>query len=160
MSPFAPRKHGNRMIDQAQKAKQLVKEHLQALHISSELTLWFRRARQPQVEKVTPEGIIAALHREGINPVLMGTHGLVGYRSESRATQDVDVLVTKKDVRKAVRVLEQEYPYLEVRENSAVARLVDPVTQKVLIDVMKPTSRLMSLVFRHAIKIGKTHRVP
>ena len=138
----------------------LVKEHLQALHTSSELTLWFRRAREPQVEKVTPEGIIEALHREGINPVLMGTHGLVGYRSESRATQDVDLLVTKKDVRKVVRILEREYPYLEVHDGSVVARFVDPVSQKVVIDVMKPSSQLMKMVFRHTVKIGKTHRIP
>jgi hypothetical protein len=148
------------MIDQARKAKELVKEHLQALHISSELTQWFRRARQPQVEKVTPEGIIAALHREGINPVLMGTHGLVVYRSESRATQDVDLLVTKKDVRKDVRILEREYPYLEIHDSSVVTRLVDPVSQKVVIDVIKPASRAMQTVFRHTVKIGDTHRIP
>jgi len=148
------------MIDQTRKAKELVKEHLQALHISSELTLWFRRARQPQVEKVTPEGIIAALHREGINPVLMGTHGLVVYRSESRATQDVDLLVVKKDVRKAVRVLEREYPYLEIHDSAVVTRMVDPVSQKVVIDVIKPESRAMQMVFRHTLKIGDTHRIP
>jgi hypothetical protein len=148
------------MIQQARKTKDLVREHLQALHISSELTQWFRRVRQPQVEKVTPEGIIAALHREGINPVLMGTHGLVGYRSESRATQDVDLLVIKKDVRKAVRILEREYPYLEIHDSSAVTRMVDPVSQKVVIDVLKPVSRAMQTVFRHTVKIGDTHRIP
>ncbi len=148
------------MIRPARLTKDFVREHLQALHTSSELTQWFRRVRQPQMEKVTPEGIIAALNREGIIPVLMGTHGLVVYRSESRATQDVDLLVTKRDVRKAVRVLEREYPYLEVHDSAAVARMVDPVSQKVFIDVMKPASRAMQLVFRHAIKIGRTHRIP
>ncbi len=135
-------------------------EHLQALHTSSELTRWFRRVREPGVEKVTPEGIIAALNRAGINPVLMGTHGLVGYRSEPRATQDVDLLVTKKDVRKAVAALEREYPYLEVLDSSAVTRMLDPVSQKVVIDVIKPASQAMRMVFRHAVKIGKTHRIP
>src|SRR5262245_13677356 len=101
------------MIRAARTTNDPVRAHLEALHTSSELTLWFRRQREPHVEKVTPEGVIAALHRAGVNPVLMGTHGLSGYRSEARATQDVDVLVTKKDVRKAVWVLEQEYPYLE-----------------------------------------------
>jgi hypothetical protein len=148
------------MVRQAQPTKDLVREHLQALHTSSELTTWFRRVREPQVEKVTPEGIIAALNRAGINPVLMGTHGLVAYRSEPRATQDVDLLVTKKDVRKAVAVLEQEYPYLEVLDTSIVARMRDPVSQKVVIDVIKPASEAMKLVFRHTVKIGKTHRIP
>lgn len=148
------------MVRQARTSKDLVKEHLQALHTSSELTRWFRRVREPNVEKVTPEGIIAALNRAGINPVLMGTHGLVAYRSEPRATQDVDLLVTKKDVRKAVAVLEREYPYLEVRDTAIVTRMRDPVSQKVVIDVIKPASQAMKLVFRHVVKIGKTHRIP
>jgi hypothetical protein len=112
------------------------------------------------VLKVTPERVLAALHEVGINAVLMGTHGLNGYREQARATQDVNVLVTKKEVRKAVRVLEQRFPYLEVIENAAVARLTDPVIQKALIDVMKPSSRLMQLVFRYTVPIGNTHRNP
>jgi hypothetical protein len=124
------------------------------------LTQWFRRVREPWVEKVTPEGIIAALNRVGINPVLMGTHGLVAYRSEPRATQDVDLLVTKKDVRKAVATLEREYPYLELLDTAIVTRMRDPVSQKVVIDVIKPASQAMKLVFRHTVKIGRTHRIP
>ncbi len=112
------------------------------------------------MEQVTPEGVIAALNRAKIIPVLMGMHGLAGYRSEARATQDVDVLVTKKDLRKAVRVLEEEYPYLEVYEGPAVVRLVNPASQKPIIDLMKPSSEMMRLVFRHTIRIGKTHRIP
>src|SRR5262249_39575747 len=114
----------------------------------------------PHVEKVTVEAIIAALNRAGIVPVLMGTHALVVYRSESRATQDVDVLVTKKDVHKAVRVLQRKYPYLEVNDGSAVTRMLDPVSQKVVIDVIKPSSEAMKSVFRHTVKIGRTHRIP
>ena len=148
------------MVRQARASKDWVKEHLQALRTSSELTQWFRRVREPQVEKVTPEGVIAALNRVGINPVLMGTHGLVGYRSEPRATQDVDLLVTKKDVRKAVAALEQEYPYLELLDTAIVTRMRDPVSQKVVIDVIKPASQAMKLVFRHVVKIGRTHRIP
>lgn len=93
------------------------------------------------MEQVTPKGVIAALNRAKINPVLMGTPGLVGYRSEPRATQHADVLVTKKDVRKEVRVLEEEFPYLEVYDDSAVVRFVNLANGKVYIDVMKPTRR-------------------
>src|ERR1700680_1321779 len=123
---------------QGQAATSFVREHLQALHIGSEVTRWFRKERQPQVLNVTPENVIATLHAAGINPVLMGTHGINVYRDEARATQDVDVLVTKREVRKAIRVLEEAFPYLEIVENSAVARFVDPVSQKVVLDVMKP----------------------
>ncbi len=148
------------MVRQPRISKDWLKEHLQALEISSELTKWFRRVREPNMLRVTPEGTIAALNRAGINPVLMGTHGLIAYRSESRATQDVDVLVTKKDVRKAVAALEEEYPYLEIVDTAVVTRFRDAVSQKIVIDVMKPTSETMKLVFRHVVKIGKTHRIP
>jgi hypothetical protein len=137
-----------------------VREHLQALHIGSEVTRWFRKGREPQVLKVTPERVIEVLHGIGINAVLMGTHGINVYRDEARATQDVDVLVTKREVGKAIRALEAEFPYLEVVQNSAVARFVDPVTQKVVLDVMKPSSQAMQMVFRHTVAIKDTHRIP
>jgi hypothetical protein len=140
--------------------KNLVREHLQALHIGSEVTRWFRMERQPQVLNVSPENVIAALNAAGINPVLMGTHGINGYRDEARASQDVDVLVTKREVRKAVRVLEEAFPTLKVHENSAVARFVDPVSQTVVLDVMKPSSQAMQLVFRNTVAIGERYRIP
>lgn len=148
------------MVRRAPAKADLVKAHLDALQVSSELTQRFRRIRESHVEKVTVEGIIAALHRKGINPVLMGAHGLVVYRSETRSTQDTDLLVTKRDLRKTVNVLEEVYPYLEVRDLSGVTEFVDPVSQKALIDVIKPVSQLMRLVFRHTVRIGKTHRIP
>jgi hypothetical protein len=152
--------NGGVMLTQTRRTLDPVREHLEAVRTSSELTRWFRREREPSMEQVTPKGVIAALNRAKIIPVLMGMHGLAGYRSEARATQDVDVLVTKKDVRKAVRVLEEEFPYLEVYDGPAVVRLVNPASGKAMIDVMKPTSEVMRLVFRHTIRIGKTHRIP
>ena len=84
-----------------QRSAGLVRDHMQALHISSEVTSWFRQERQPQVLHVTPERVLATLRRAGVNCVVMGTHAVNTYRDEARATQDVDVLVTKKDVRKS-----------------------------------------------------------
>jgi hypothetical protein len=142
------------------KFEDFARDHLEAMHIGSEVTRWFRKEREPHVLKVTPENVVAALHKAGINAVLMGTHGLNGYRAQPRATQHVDVLVTKKDVRKAIRVLDAAFPHMEIHENAAVARFLDPVTQKVVLDVMKPSSRFMHLVFRHTVPIGETHRIP
>jgi hypothetical protein len=147
------------MIRQAETAER-ERLHLQAMHIGSTVTRWFRKDREPNVLAVTPERVLAALHDAGINCVLMGAHGINGYRDEARASQDVDVLVTKRDVRKAIRVLDETFPYLEIIENAVVARFVNPVTQKVVIDVMKPSSRAIQLVFRHTIPIGDTHRIP
>jgi hypothetical protein len=134
--------------------------HLEAMYTGSKVTRWFRKDREPNVLDVTPENVIAALHEAGIYCVLMGTHGINGYRDQARATDDVDVLVTKREVRKAIRVLGRTFPYLDIVENSAVARFVNLATLKVAIDVMKPSSEAMRVVFRHTIPIGKTHRIP
>ncbi len=147
-------------MTQASAATELVREHLLAMRIGSEVTRWFRKDRAPHVLDVTPERVIAVLHGVGIKPVLMGTHGINVYRDEARATQDVDVLVTKKNVRRAIRALEAAFPYLEILENSAVARFLDPVTQKVVLDVIKPSSQAMQVVFRNTIAIADTHRIP
>lgn len=146
--------------DLARRPKRPVRDHLEALHTSSKLTGWFRKDREPEVLKVTPKNVIAALNRAGIRPVLMGTYGIGGYRSEARATEDVDVLVRKREVRKAIRALEQEFPYLEIVENSAVARFRNAATQKIVLDVMKPSSQAMQSVFRNTLKVGKTHLIP
>src|SRR5262249_9409519 len=85
---------------------EVARAHLEAMYTGSKVTRWFRKDREPNVLEVTPENVIAALHEAGIKPVLMGTHGINGYRDQARATDDVDVLVTKRDVRKAIRVLD------------------------------------------------------
>ncbi len=144
----------------ARRPKDAVRDHLEALRISTMVTRWFREQRERNVLKVTAENVIAALNRAGIRPVLMGTHGLGGYRSEARATQDVDVLVANRDVRKAVRVLEKAFPYLEVVDLPEVARFVNPVNQKVVLDVMKPNQEAIQVVFRNTIRVGTTHRIP
>lgn len=155
--PWGEKAYAERL---ARRPKDAVRDHREALEISTMITGWFRQEREPQVLKVTPEQVITALNAAGIKPVLMGTYGINGYRDEARATQDVDVLVTKKDARKAVRVLEESFPYLEVIENAAVARFLDPVSQKVVLDVMKPASRAMQGVFRNTLSIGRSHRIP
>jgi hypothetical protein len=144
----------------ARRPKHPVRDHLEALRTSTKLTKWFRENREPEVLKVTPKNVIAALNRAGIRPVLMGTYGIGGYRSEARATEDVDVLVSKREVRKAVRVLEEEFPYLEVVDTSVVARFRNEATMKVVLDVMKPTSQAIQAVFRSTLPVGKTHRIP
>jgi hypothetical protein len=135
------------MIRQATVPADSIRQHLEALHTSSELTLNFRRAHQREAAMVTPEAVIAALHEAGVRCVLMGTHGLGGWRSEPRATQDVDVLVTKKEVRKAVGALAKAFPELTINDTPVVARFIDPATNKAIIDVMKPTQRVYQIVF-------------
>jgi hypothetical protein len=137
-----------------------VRSHLQALEISTWLTEYFRQEHEPMATEVAPRRVIEVLNEAGVRPVLMGTHGLVGWRSESRATQDVDILVRKKDIRKAVRALQAAYPQLTITDFPVVTRFTDPETQKVVLDVMKPTQPIFRIVFRHTIPVGDTHEIP
>jgi hypothetical protein len=138
----------------------MLERHLEALRTSSRLTGIFRRMYEPMAARVKPEKVIAVLHEAGVNCVLMGTHGIGGYRSEPRATQDVDVLVSKRDLPRTLRALRASYPNLVIMDNPVVARFVDPKTGKPAIDVMKPTQPVYQLAFRHTVPIGDTHRIP
>jgi hypothetical protein len=149
------------MIQQAHgHLESTVRLHLQALEISSRLTAYFRRKHQPMAAQITPERVIEVLNEAGVKPVLMGTHGLGGWRSEPRATQDVDVLVRKKEIRKAVRALQAGFPELTIADFPVVTRFTDPVTKLVVLDVMKPTQEVFRIVFRHTIPVGDTHEIP
>ncbi len=148
------------LAELARRPKHPVRDHVEALRESSKLTRWFRKDREPEVLEVTPENVIAALNRAGIRPVLLGAYGINGYRSEARSTGDVDVLVNKRQVRKAIRVLADEYPDLKIEDHSVVARFRNPVTDMIVLDVMKPTSQTVQAVFRNSVRIGETHRIP
>jgi hypothetical protein len=137
-----------------------VQQHLEALHTASRLTSDFRQKHNPMATDVTPEAVIKALHGAGVRCVLLGTHGLNVYRDQPRATQDVDVLVRKKDIHKAIRVLKEAFPDLTVNDTPVVARFAEPATGQVALDVMKPTQKVYQMVFRHAVPIGATHAIP
>jgi hypothetical protein len=134
--------------------------HLEGLRVSSWLTSHFRRNHQPMAVDVKVEDVIARLHEAGVRCVLMGTYALNTWRDQARATQDVDVLVTRKDLPRAVRVLREAYPGLTVQDFPVVTRFMDPATDKPAIDVMKPTQPVFQMVFRHTVPIGETHRIP
>jgi hypothetical protein len=72
----------------------------------------------------------------------------------------VDVLVSRREVRKAVRALEDAFPYPEVVDLPPVVRFVNLVSQKVVLDVMKPNQAAVHVAFRNTIKVAETHRIP
>ncbi len=137
-----------------------VGRHLEALGTSSELTCYFRRMYQPMAAQIRPEAVIEILHEANVRCVLMGTYGISGWRSEPRATQDVDVLVPRRALRKAVQALMDAFPQLTVSSTPAVIRFLDPVTKQVVIDVMVPAEPLYRVAFRYAIPVGTSHRIP
>jgi hypothetical protein len=111
---------------------------------------------------ISPQQVIAALNRERIPFVLVGAYGLAGWMNP-RATVDVDVVVALKQVKKAVRVLTDEFPKLDPEDVEVVVRLRDRETKEVAIDVIKPVQQPYREIFKHTVKITakrQTYRVP
>lgn len=134
--------------------------HRWALEVSDRLRQSYCRMHRPLAHMIDAAEIIEVLNRVGVRPVLMGTHALNTWRSEPRATQDVDILVRKKDVRKAVKALREAYPDLQPEDFTVVTRFIDPSSKKSVIDVMKPTQEVFSIVFRNTVPVGETHDLP
>src|SRR6266849_5369072 len=131
--------------------------HKVALGKSSQLTAIFRRMYKPQAPMVTPEAVIRVLNRARVKFVLMGTHGIGGWRGEPRATQDVDVLIQKSHHAKAVKVIQKEFADLLIVDLPVVTRFLDPLDKKPVIDLMKPKEDLYKEALRHPVAVGKTH---
>ena len=117
-----------------------------------------------QMEKaIPPLDVIRVLDSARISFVLVGAYGLAGWRKESRATEDVDVVVSAKQVKKAVKVLCEAFPYLEPVDLPVVVRLRDRETQDIAIDVMKPLQQPYRDVFKHTHTVhsgDQKYRVP
>lgn len=135
-------------------------DHEESLRTSSKLVRWFREMYEPRAMNIEPKDVIRILNRIKVKFILMGAHGISGWLPEPRATQDVDVLVLKSHHAKAVSAVAKSYPNLVVLHLPAVTRFLDPVTQKPVVDLMKPEEELYADAFRYTVSVGKTHRVP
>lgn len=140
-------------------------DHMRALQVSSMLRARCFRLRQAirPGESIVYEvqEVIRLLNEGKVRFVLMGTHAIVGWRSESRATNDVDLLIAKRDHAKAVRIISRAYPRLKLVDvPEVVTRFVEPTIKDAVIDLMKPGSELYRAVFRYAHKVGRSHRIP
>jgi hypothetical protein len=137
-----------------------ISRHVKALETSSYLTDLFRQMYRPMAGKVTPKKVVKVLKDAGVVGLLMGTHGVGAWRSEPRATQDVDILVKKRDHSKAVRAIHEAFPRLAVKDAAVVTRFLDPESGVSLIDLMRPADELFKVAFRFSIPVGDSHRVP
>ena len=117
-----------------------------------------------QMPKVIPPiEVIRVLNKAKIRFVLVGAYGLVGWRKESRATEDVDVLVGVRHLKKAVEVLLKAFPDLEPVDLPAVVRLRERDTEDVLIDVMKPLQQPYCEALKNTVMVdseGEKYRIP
>jgi hypothetical protein len=130
--------------------------HAESLRITTDLSALYVK------NIVTPLQVIAVLNREKVSFVLVGAHGVGGWMGDPRATQDVDVVVAERQIKKATRSLLAEFPHLDARDEEVVVRLQDRETEIVLIDLLKPRS-LYRATFKHTqavVNAGQTYRIP
>jgi len=107
--------------------------------------------------------VIRVLNDAQVNFVLVGAHGLAGWRRKPRATEDVDVVVAAKQLKKAAKALVAAFPNLEAVDLPVVIRLRDKESHDVAIDVMKPLQQPHREIFKHTHRVqsaGLTFRVP
>jgi hypothetical protein len=143
--------------------------HAYAIRKSTWLTSEFRRQHREGAMDITPQDVIDALVTGGVKDwVLMGLHGYVGYMSEPRATQDVDVMVGYTSRTRAKKAILARWPGLVVRELSQVMRFADAADvddqgkPKQVIDLMHPWSPFQELILKEYVIVdAKTrHRLP
>jgi hypothetical protein len=126
--------------------------HLQNLAISTALSRHYVK------HFIAPEAVIDVLNAAGVRFMLAGAHAIGGWMNEARTTQDVDVLVSARHVRKAMRAIRAAYPWLEMRDTPVVARFADPRTGTIVLDLMKPNQPLFRDAMRHVRQIETRKR--
>lgn len=87
---------------------------------------------------ITPIEVVRALNRAKVRFTLVGAHALGGWTHRPRTTDDVDVVVAARHVKRAVGGLIAAYPQLVAAELPIVVRLRDGENGPTLVDVMKP----------------------
>jgi hypothetical protein len=88
---------------------------------------------------------------------------LAGWRDTARATEDADLVVMAKHVKKATKLLVTTYSHLDAEDHEVVVRLRDRETKKVAIHLMKTNQPLYGAAFQHAVSTtikGQTCLIP
>jgi hypothetical protein len=112
---------------------------------------------------IAPAEVISVLTSAGVNFMLVGFYGLVGWTKTARATEDVDVIVALRHVKKATGALLDAFPHLEAHDLGVVVRLRDRESGDIAIDVMKPNQQLFRVAFKNSQLIhsgGQSYRIP
>jgi hypothetical protein len=129
--------------------------HARGMRISVTLTSDYRQTHRQGAMDIKPQDVIDVLTAAGVKKwVLMGLHGYVGYLPQPRATQDVDVLISPSDRKRAVKAVREAWPTLVVQELEPVVRFKDPHDcfadgqPKPVIDLMLTWSRLNEAILR------------
>ena len=143
--------------------------HASGLATSISIVRNYRKDHRRRSQNVEPQQVIDVLNGAGIRRwVLMGLYGYVGYLSQPRATQDVDILVAAEELERVIAAIESRWPQLQMERLPIVVRFRDPgeiaITgeMKQVIDIMLPSNEcyLAILAQYHRIDELTGHRIP
>jgi hypothetical protein len=107
---------------------------------------------------ISPLDVIRVLNAAKVSFVLVGAHGVAGWMKKPRATQDVDVVVAERHLKKAIKALTAAFPQLEAEDTEVVIRLRDRDTAEVAIDLIKPRE-LYRQTFHHTRTVSEGEQV-
>jgi hypothetical protein len=143
--------------------------HAKGVSISTSITSNYRELHRRDSMDVQPGQVARVLIEAEIEPwVLMGLHGYVGYMSDPRATQDVDVMVSYEVKDRAREAIEKRWPQLQARELEMVIRFHDPGEtdgegkSKPVLDLMLPWSPFQKMILTDHIMVDEEtgHHLP
>lgn len=113
---------------------------------------------QQVMNSIPVEDVIRVLNLLKLRYVLVGAHGISGWRQLPRATADVDVVVMARHHKKAVRAFLEAFTKLEEDDQEVVTRLRDLETKDVKIDVMKTNQPLYKAIFDNSTIVKVQHQ--
>lgn len=135
-------------------------DHWRAIRTSSMLTRLFRRQFQKSLLSATPERVLKLLALHRIRCVLIGIVGTSGWRSQPRASGDVDVLVAQRSFKRATHVLKQAFPRLRQGGHEGRATLLFGRDRSEVIDIWTPYTPLLREVFTTSVVVRENVRIP
>ncbi|MFO0969021.1 MAG: hypothetical protein U0793_26000 [Gemmataceae bacterium] len=136
-------------------------DHWRAIRTSGWLTGLFRRQFEKKTLNATPERILNVLKSSRIRCVLIGVVGMAGWRSQPRASGDVDILVARSNFSKAVSRLRGEFRLLRVTRDKGKATFDwrGRFGWDSIIDVFKPSDRLLREAYSDPIVLPNGVRI-
>jgi hypothetical protein len=111
---------------------------------------------------ISPLEVIRTLNAAKVSFILVGAHGIAGWMKKPRATQDVDLVIAERHVKKATRALTSAFPNLEPSDLDVVVRFKDRDTGEVKIDLIKPRELYrQAFQYTHAVtEQEEPYRIP
>lgn len=118
---------------------------------SGEIAMTSVLSRQQVVDAIPVEAVAKVLNKNGIRHILVGAHGLSGWRQEARATERVELIVSTRQARKATQALVSRFPKLQFKSQGTAIRLCIKKSDSVRISLQTTVQPLLRGAFKHVI---------